>query len=204
MGLKVPYLGEDDDGNLIEPTDDQMRELYDDVGNPKSKKDIGEQGFVNAYHGSLIFKKLVIYLLECGYSASVLQDMFGGDQYEGLRKGDTPEEEAKRTLHARENLEIQSTFVRRVLAGAYGVNAVYSFRGVNYLNTVTLDPVDIICACRPQLRRIAVMHLILQNGKRLPHPMALRLFKSIEEYNNQKQRDDQRLKCGLHMTEAHV
>ena len=71
-------------------------------------------------------------------------------------------------------------------------------------NTVTPEPVDIICACRPQLRRIAVMHLILQNGKQLPHPMALRLFKAIEEYNNQKQRDDQRPKWGLHMTEAHV
>ena len=34
--------------------------------------------------------------------------------------------------------------------------------------------------------------------------MALRLFKAIEEYNNQKQRDDQRPKWGLHMTEAHV
>ena len=89
LGPKVPYLGEDDDGNIIEPTDDQMRELYNDVGNPKSKEDIVEQGFVNAYHGSLILKKLVIYLLECGYSASDLQDMFGGD-YEGLRKGVIP------------------------------------------------------------------------------------------------------------------
>ena len=98
---KVPYLGEDDDGNLIEPTDDQMRELYKDVGNPKSKEDIGEQGFVNAYHGSLIFKKLVIYLLECGYSAGDLQEMFGGEQYEGLPKGDMPE--AKKTLLARQH-----------------------------------------------------------------------------------------------------
>ena len=48
---KVPYLGEDSDGNLIEPTDEQMKELYRQVGNPKSKEDIGEDGFVNAYHG---------------------------------------------------------------------------------------------------------------------------------------------------------
>ena len=127
-----------------------------------------------------------------------------GEQYEGLRKSDTPEEEAKKTLRARENPEIQSTFVRRVLAGAYGINAVYFFRSVNYLNTITLELVDIICTCRPQLRRIAVMHLILQNGKQLPRPMAIRLFNAIEEYNNQKQRDDQRPKWGLHMTEAHV
>ena len=40
---KVPYLGEDDDGNLIETTDDHMKELYHRVGNPNCKEDIGEQ-----------------------------------------------------------------------------------------------------------------------------------------------------------------
>ena len=114
MDPKVPYLGEDDDGNLIEPTDEQMRELYRQVGNPKGKEDCGEQGFVNAYHGSLIFKKLVNYLLECGYGGSDLRDMFGGEQVEGLKKSDTPEEEAKKTFRASENLEIQSTFIRSV------------------------------------------------------------------------------------------
>ena len=72
------------------------------------------------------------------------------------------------------------------MAGAYGVNAVYFFRNVNYLNTVTLDAVDIICACRPQVRRIAVMHLILQNGKIRPRPLIIKLFDAIEEYNNSK------------------
>ena len=68
-----------------------MKELYRQVGNPNSKEDIGEQGFVNAYHGSLIFKRLVIYPLECGYGGDDLRDMFGGEQFEGLRKTDTPE-----------------------------------------------------------------------------------------------------------------
>ena len=112
--------------------------------------------------------------------------------------------EAKKTLRARESLEIQSTFIRRVLAAAYGVNAVYFFRNVNYLNTVTFDAVDIICACRPQVRRIAVMHLILQNCKQLPRPMIIKLFDTINEYNNSRQREDQRPRWGLHMTEAHV
>ena len=147
---------------------------------------------MSAYHGSLIFKKLVIYLLERGYGGNGLREMFGGEQFEGFRKSDAPEEEAKKTLRARESLEIQSTFIRRVLAGAYGVNAVYFFRNVNYLNTVTLDAVDIICACRPQVRRMAVMHLILQNCKQLPRPMIIKLFDAINEYNNSRQREDQR------------
>ena len=57
----------------IEPTDDQMGELYQQIGNPRSKDDLGEEGFVNAYHGSLVFKKLVTYVLECGYAFSDLQ-----------------------------------------------------------------------------------------------------------------------------------
>ena len=103
-----------------------MRELFRQVSNPDSQEDIGEQGFVNAYHGSWIFKKLVIYLLECGYSSNDLRDMLGVEQFEGSKKSDTPEEEAKKTS-VRENLKIQ-LYVSRVWAGAYGVNAVYFFR----------------------------------------------------------------------------
>ena len=79
-----------------------MKELYHRVGNPNSKEDIGEQGFVNAYHGSLIFKKLVIHLLEWGYGGNDLRAMFEGEQFEGLRKSDSPEEEAKKTLPVQE------------------------------------------------------------------------------------------------------
>ena len=96
----LPSLGVDHEGNLIEPTDDQMRELYKEVGSPGSKEDIGEDGFVNAYHGSLIFKRLVTYLLESGYTPKDLKEKFGGEQFERLLQDDTPEEEARKTLRA--------------------------------------------------------------------------------------------------------
>ena len=201
---KVPYLGEDDDGQLIEPTDDQMRELYRQVGNPRSKDDLGEDGFVNAYHGSLIFKKLVTYVLECGYAISDLQSMFGDETIEPLTRADTAEEEMKKSTKARDSLDMQSTFVRRVIAGAYKVNAVYFFRNVDYQYSVTLNPVDIICACKPHLRRISVLHLILQNGQQLPRPLLSRLCDAIEEYNRSKKRDGQRPRWGAHMTDAHL
>ena len=201
---KVPFLGEDDDGNLIEPSTEQMQELYHQIGKPESKDDVGEDGFINAYHGSLVFKKLIIYVLECGYAFSDLQNIFSEENMESLKKDDTTEEEARKSSVAREALDMQSTFVRRVIAGAYMVNAVYFFQNVDFQNTVTLNPVDILCACRPQLRRISVMHLILQNGRQLPRPLRLRLYDAIDEYNKSKQRDDQRPKWGIHMSEAHV
>ena len=61
---RVPYLGEDKDGNLIEPTDEQMRDLYHSICTPGSKEDLGEDGFACAYHGAIIFKKLITYVLE--------------------------------------------------------------------------------------------------------------------------------------------
>ena len=201
---KVPYLGEDEDGNLIEPTDEQMAELYREIGDPKSKNDLGEDGFTNAYHGSLVFKKLVTYLLECGYEFADMQVIFGDENIQHLARGDTAEEELRKSNIARDSLDAQSTFFRRVIGGAYQVSAVYFFSDVDYQAAVTLNPIDILCACRPQLRRIAVMHLILQNGQRLPRPLMNRLCDAIEDHNRCKKRDGQRPKWGAHMTEAHV
>ena len=169
-----------------------------------SKDDLGEEGFVNAYHGSLVFKKLVTYILECGYEFSDLQMIFGDETIQHLTRGDTAEEEMRKSTIARNSLDAQSTFIRRVIAGAYQVSAVYFFRNVDYQAAVTLNPVDILCACRPQLRRIAVMHLILQNGQRLPGPLLNKLCDAIEDHNRSKKRDGQRPRWGAHMTEAHV
>ena len=63
LDSKVPYLGEDENGELIEPTAQQMRELYHEVGRPDQKDDIGEEGFVNAYYGAIVLKRLVVYTL---------------------------------------------------------------------------------------------------------------------------------------------
>ena len=201
---KVPYLGEDADGNLIEPTGQQMRELYRDVGKPDQKDDIGEEGFVNAYYGAIVFKRLVTYTLECGYTFDDLQNLFVDENIAQLTKGDTTEEEMRKAANAREALDRQTTLVRRIIAGAYRVNAVYFFRNVDFQNTITLNPVDILCALRPQLRRISVLHLILQNGRQLPRPLLTKLYDAIEDYNNIKQRDDQRPRWGIHMSEAHL
>ena len=177
---KVPYLGVDADGNLIEPTAQQMRELYSDVGKPDQKDDIGEEGFVNAYYGAIVFKRLVTYTLECGYTFDDLQNLFVDENIAQLTKGDTTEEEMRKAANAREALDRQTTLVRRIIAGAYKVNAVYFFRNVDFQNTITLNPVDIVCALRPQLRRISVLHLILQNGRQLPRPLLTKLYDAIE------------------------
>ena len=204
LDSKVPYLGEDDNGELIEPTAQQMRELYHEVGRPDHKDDIGEEGFVNAYYGAIVLKRLVVYTLECGYTYEDLLNIFVDEDIEKLAKNDTSSDEMRKAANAREALDRQDTLVRRIIAGAYKVNAVYFFRNVDFQDTITLNPVDIVCALRPPLRRISVLHLILQNGRKFPRPLLQRLYDAIEDYNNIKQRDDQRPRWGIHMSEAHL
>jgi hypothetical protein len=204
LDSKVPYLGEDENGELIEPTAQQMRELYHEVGRPDQKDDIGEEGFVNAYYGAIVLKRLVVYTLECGYTYEDLLNIFVDEDIEKLAKSDTSRDEMRKAANAREALDRQDTLVRRIIAGAYKVNAVYFFRNVDFQDTITLNPVDIVCALRPPLRRISVLHLILQNGRKLPRPLLQKLYDAIEDYNNIKQRDDQRPRWGIHMSEAHL
>ena len=204
LDSKVPYLGEDENGELIEPTAQQMRELYHEVGRPDHKDDIGEEGFVNAYYGAIVLKRLVVYTLECGYTYEDLLNIFVDEDIEKLAKYDTSSDEMRKAANAREALDRQDTLVRRIIAGAYKVNAVYFFRNVDFQDMITLNPVDIVCALRPPLRRISVLHLILQNGRKLPRPLLQKLYDAIEDYNNIKQRDDQRPRWGIHMSEAHL
>ena len=204
LDSKVPYLGEDEKGELIEPTAQQMRELYHEVGRPDHKDDIGQEGFVNAYYGAIVLKRLVVYTLECGYTYEDLLNVFVDEEIEKLSKSDTSRDEMRKAINAREALDRQDVMVRRIIAGAYKVNAVYFFRNVDFQDTITLNPVDIVCALRPPLRRISVLHLILQNGRQLPRPLLQKLYDAIEDYNNIKQRDDQRPRWGIHMSEAHL
>ena len=201
---KVPYLGEDENGDPVEPTDDQMRRLYDETCTPGDKNDIDPDGFTCAYYGSLIYKKLITYILECGYTYADLQKTLGNETGDILKKADSAEEERKKSDHARMQLDEQAHFVRRVIAGAYDVNAVYFFRNVDYQYSITLNPVDILCASRPQYRRIAVMHLIIQNGRQLPKALMDKLTDAIQKYNAGKSRESQRPRWGAHLTESHV
>ena len=204
LDSRTPYLGEDENGELIEPTAQQMKELYKEIGRPNQKDDIGEEGFVNAYYGAVVLKRLLVYTLECGYTYDDLQNIFFDEEMEKLSKRDTTMDEMRKTTAARDALDRQDVLVRRIIAGAYRVNAVYFFRNVDFQDTITLNPVDIVCALRPPLRRISLLHLILQNGRQLPRPLLQKLYDAIDDYNHIKQREDQRPRWGIHLTEAHI
>ena len=122
LDSRTPYLGEDENGELIEPTAQQMKELYKEIGRPNQKDDIGEEGFVNAYYGAVVLKRLLIYTLECGYTYDDLQNIFFDEEMEKLSKRDTTMDEMRKNTAARDALDRQDVMVRRIIAGAYRVN----------------------------------------------------------------------------------
>eukprot|EP00435_Cladocopium_sp_Y103_P011557 s3902_g3.t1 len=203
---KIPYLGIDDDGELIEPTDEQLEEFYKDNARPGSKHDLGEDGYVRSYYGSLIFKRLATYILECGYMPDEFKARFLLGE-EGKRRHMSKEtavqEEAAHEL-ASAHLAEQSRFMRRFIAGAYDAMAVYFFRNQQFINTIYLNPVDLLCACRTDYRRIAVIHMCLQNGLIVPRVFQQRMYNAIQEWNSRKKRNEQRPQWATHSSQAHV
>ena len=125
------------------------------------------------YHRSLIFKPLVIYILECGYTPDEFREMFSTKENR-VNPRDTKEEEEDKAKIAHEQLEDQAIFLRRVIAGAYDVNAVYVFRNVNYANAkYSLTP----WTSRVRVDLIGFsLHMILQNGVTLPMPPMKKLM----------------------------
>jgi hypothetical protein len=144
---KIPFLGEDEHGNLIERDEHHLKVQYQRIGKPGQAGDLGEDGFIRSYRGSLIFKELATYVLEPGYTPDDFRAM-SSSKGERLSPKDTKEEEEEKVRIAQGQMEDQSIFMRTVIAGTFGVNAAYFFRIVDYANTIFLDPLDLVCACR--------------------------------------------------------
>eukprot|EP00435_Cladocopium_sp_Y103_P007792 s835_g2.t1 len=114
---KIPFLGVDINGELIEPNDQQLEQHYQDWMNKKTKFDQGLDGYIRSYHGALVFKRLATYILECGYTAEEFKAHFAVDDTfrRKIRRETATEEEYAHEL-AVMNLQEQSRFMRRFIA----------------------------------------------------------------------------------------
>ena len=164
-----------------------MKELYKEIGRPNQKDDIGERDSSMHTMGQWYSKDFSYTPLNVATRMKICKH-FLDEEMEKLSKRDTTMDEMRKTTAARDVLDRQDVMVRRIIAGAYRVNAVYFFRNVDFQDTIMLNPVDIVCALRPPLRRISLLHLILQNGRQLPRPLLQKLYDAIDDYNHIKQR----------------
>eukprot|EP00435_Cladocopium_sp_Y103_P033986 s3204_g8.t1 len=133
---KIPFLSKNENGDIIEPTDQQLEEHYDEHGNTETKHDLGKDGYVRSYHGSFIFKKLANYVLECGYTPEEYKNIFSSGSIRRKIATETIDDEEDAYQRATTDLAEQSRFMMRfIIAGAFNANAVCFFRNANSTST---------------------------------------------------------------------
>lgn len=96
------------------------------------------------------FKRLTTHFLECGFTPGDIRERFSAKGGR-VNPKDTKEEEEEKARLAREQMEEQAEFLRRMIARTYNMNAVYFFRNVNYANAVFLNPLDIVALAAPTI-----------------------------------------------------
>ena len=96
---KIPFLGEDERGNLIERDEHHLKVQYQRIGKPGQAGDLGEDGFIRSYRGSLIFKELATYVLEPGYTPDDFRAMSSSKGEDSVQKIPKKKRKRKSELH---------------------------------------------------------------------------------------------------------
>eukprot|EP00435_Cladocopium_sp_Y103_P008068 s733_g2.t1 len=203
---RIPYLGEDQHGNLIEPTEEQLETCYEQHIKG-TESDIGLDGYILSYYGSSHMKRFVGYIMECGYTPGDLKKHFGKEGSGAIHRKaatETEQEEDMAYKRAVGDMHEQSRMMLRFSAGAFGANAIYFFRNQQYINTIYLNPLEILCVFRSKFRRIAVINMCLQHNPVMPRALQQKLYDAIKLWNERKQRDQQRPRWGTHLAIPHI
>eukprot|EP00435_Cladocopium_sp_Y103_P058580 s290_g20.t1 len=145
--------------------------------------------------------------MECGYTPDDLKKHFGkseDEQHQRKLSKETEKEEELAYKRAVGDMLEQSRLMLRFIAGAFGANAVYFFRNQEYINTIYLTPIEILCTVRPEFRRIAVINMCLQRNMNMPRAIQMKLYDAIRLWNSRKKREHQRPPWGIHMSIPHI
>ena len=176
MSGKWPDLGEDENGQFKDPTDDEFWYFHrgdhwakEAKKRDKARDDIGD--FKLAFQGSQIMRDISKYLVNCGWTHEDIRRELKPSQ-EGIEmsvgRGSYPwgsEEYEKWRKIAWEDMKRNSQLVRRAIAGAYNCNSYTYFRPeATYNNTKYLNPLATILAVRPEDRRISALRMIQNYG----------------------------------------
>ena len=186
-----PDLGEDENGQLREPTDDELwyfqRDDHfskDDRKRDKARDDF--EDFKLALQGSRILRDITKYLVNCGWSHEEVRNELkpskeGVDM--GTFRGNYPwgsEEYEKWRRVAWEDMKKNSQFVRRAIAGTFNCNSCSYFRPeATFNNTKYINPLAIILAVKVDDRRISALCMLQNYGIELNPALKEQMRKGI-------------------------
>ena len=173
MHGRWPDCGEDENGELRDPTREEMKRFHEDVhlatkgkNRDHARDDLDD--FILAFEGMKTLCKIMRYLINTGWTISdIKNELHSSEQSKEsimFGRGGKLEWESDKYMTWRENawtdLQRQSKFVRRAIHGAFNAHSYTYFRPeVNYEGTVFLNPLAILLAVKKDYRRTSALYI---------------------------------------------
>ena len=131
MHGKWPDCGEDEGGNMNDPTREQFEKFHNEVrmNRDHAKDDIHD--FMLAFQGAKVLAKIAKYLINCGFTIADIREQLGasekGKESQRLTVDKRLDWNSQHYLEWREvawnDLQRQSKFVRRAIRGAFNATS---------------------------------------------------------------------------------
>ena len=172
----VPYNGLDEDGMLLDPTEQQHKDYHHHKyvvnGKEENSHRFEFEGYMQSYKMNLICQKMILYCIRCGITHRELKDMYNIDPEDKNFKM-TEEVQNERRKEAHQKLLEQKDFTRQLFRGALGINKYSYFRPeieISFQDAIYIDPHALLIAIPKPIRLIAALHVCKNYGVQL-HPL---------------------------------
>ena len=156
----IPYVGETADGELKEPTEEQLIASFH--ANAKNGKIGGREleTYLKGVNGIRVLCKIMKYLVQIGITPQLIFS----------KVADNTDEDDERQSEARRE---SSDFVRKIISGAFAVRSYDYFRVTppQRDDHVHIDPVELACAVTERCRTFTILVTLNKIGLELPQQL---------------------------------
>ena len=156
----IPYVDEDANGELKEPTEEQLKQSFNIHAKNGKLGGRDLEVYLKGVKGIKVLCKIMKYLVQTGVTPQLIYskvaDITDGDE--------EPQLETRREA---------SDFIRKIIAGTFAVRSYDYFR-VNPPRRddhIHLDPVELVCAVTERARTFSVLVTLNKIGLALPQQL---------------------------------
>ena len=156
----IPYVGEHPNGELKEPTVEQLEESF--RANAKNGKIGGREleVYMKGVNGVRVLCKIMKYLVQTGITPQLIYS----------KVADVTDEDEERKQEVRWEA---SDFVRKIISGAFAARSYDYFRVTppQRDDHVHIDPVELVCAVTERSRTFTVLVTVNKMGLKSPQQL---------------------------------
>ena len=156
----IPYVGEDANGELKEPTEEQLKQSFH--ANAKNGKVGGRdlEVYLKGVKAIKVLCKIMKYLIQTGVTPQLVYS----------KVADVTDDDEERQQETRREA---SDFIRKIISGTFAVRSYDYFR-VNPPQRddhIHIDPVELVCAVTERARTFTVLVTLNKIGLALPQQL---------------------------------